>query len=127
MKSLKYGDDSQTWSRMPGNLNENVEKFSIDNGEFVIVKGIAIVDEQGDVIVSYLTHFTSNARNKISLEVNGNLERSSDFDNLSHTSQNSAEVKSPPPITNRRFVGSQIWAKGWGGNADTFVIACLPD
>jgi len=128
IKSLKYGDDFQTWSRLPQNLNDTVQKFTIDNdGKLVIVKGITIVDERAEVIMSYLIHFTSNERNKIGLELNGDLERSMKNDDKSHTSRITSEVKSPPPITNRRFVGSHIWAKEWGGNVDTFVIASLPD
>ena len=114
-KTLKWDDKNVEWKRMRGSLNDDVEKFTTREGKLVVVKGVAIIDERTEALVSYMIHFNSNERNKIAYALNGNVERSLDNDYENHSSHVTTEAKSPRPLANRRFGDYVTWGKGWGG------------
>ena len=125
---LNLGEDKEKWRRMKGTVNDHVQKFkSANDDKVIIVKGVAILHEKAEVILSWMMHFVSNERINIHKKENGTTSRTSEYDYSSHTCHVTAEIKSPPPITNRKFGGYQVWQKGWEGNDETYVIGMMPD
>ena len=51
---LNLGEGKENWRRMAGTLNDPVQKFKSTTkaGELVTVKGVAVVDERAEVILS---------------------------------------------------------------------------
>ena len=125
---LKWGDKKTKWKRMPGTLNDVVEKFqSVDISEKLItIKGITKIHVSCEVVLAYFMHTNSNERIEEHLEVNGNTERTWRCDYKTHTAYISAEIPLPL-IASRRFKATLTWKKGWGDNPNAYVIAILPD
>ena len=124
---ILMGEENQTFKRI-SKPNDEVEKFrTINKDKSITVKGVVKLDERIERILAYYMHYTSNERNKNFVEINGNLERTCEFDYETHSCHCVGEVKSPAPLTNRMFRGRQTWRKGWKGNENAYVIAMLAD
>jgi hypothetical protein len=108
-------------------LDDSVEKFQTTDEKFVIVKGIAKVDERPEIILAWWMHYNSNERVAAHVEWSGHTKRQCVFDYSCHTCHVSAVAKAPPPLSNRRFSARQIWKKGLKGNDGIYIIAMMPD
>ena len=93
-QTLGLGEENLEWKRMPGSVNDQVEKFKRTTSDNrIVVKGRVQIDENAATIVADLTLFTSNERNRAHVEWNGNSERSWSYMGMSHTCRSTAEVK----------------------------------
>jgi len=124
---LRSGEtDINAWERMPGSVNDVVEKFRTMNDTITTVKGIVKVDENIEVIFAWMMHTNSNERIAAHLKNNGNTERTLQYDHKTHTSYATSEIPIPL-IPNRQFSVCLTWKRGWNGNLNAYVIAVVDD
>ena len=61
--ALDWESKTKVWKRLPGSLDEPVEKYQSDykgEGMKVFVKVVAIIEEEVKVILGNIMHFNSN-------------------------------------------------------------------
>ena len=108
-KTLKLEDKDIKWRRLGGAQKGAVEKFQLNDGKRIMVKGKVTIDEKAEIILGWIMHFVNNERVNRHMEENGNnLERTWNYVYETHTCQCTIEMPSPPPLKNRRFDGCQI-------------------
>ena len=128
--ALGRGNKTKIWKRLPGSLNEPVEMYQSGykgEGTKVFVKGVAIIDEEVEVILGNIMHFNSNQKMNGHIQMNGNTERTWCYGDYSHTCHYSLEVNSPAPFKNRKFSGYQTFMKGFDNKPGSYVVAIYDD
>ena len=73
-KTLDLDNVDTKWMRLPGTINDPVEKFQTFSADgSVTVRGVTRVDEKAESVVAYFMNFNSHERSDLHNHANGNL------------------------------------------------------